>query len=297
MGGERGSTDQGRMAFSAEDRKAQGMSRRRKVITWGSILLLWTIVVDILLTARSAHLYGNIQQTIDSFADKVFGELEEFQPIHRKSGSYSVSVSSGRQNKGERVTAILSVGLDKEEITRPLKMPKGYAPTYVSIYDTKQLIGSEGYLVEWDQWGTERLGWQPRWYPRRLSLTVETSKQSYNLWGFGVDGNAYLTNASPAEVSRLAQEFARPLPAFEKLYAVKYTCSQSLKDKVDWAVFEWDALLQIHSYDEEGKYRSSVGIFSDYEKAKNTVLLLWAGNSRYQVSSFKVSVLERPSSK
>lgn len=257
--------------------------RWKKTLTMAIIFLAFVIAVDGFVTLRTGYLYNVVRQPLDSFIDKVFVVSKEFRQAHLESGSNKVAdsvVSSMKRRKDEPVTTISLVGLDKEEIIQPLKMPNGFLPTTVYIYDTEQLIGSKGYLLEWDQWETERSGW----YPRRWSLMVKTAKQNYRLWGFGIDGGVYATNVVATAASKLAEEFNRPLPAFDRLCRVRYTCTESLKGKVYWAVFESDALWQIHFYDEQGRYQRSVGWFSDRVTAKNAVLLLWEAERKHRIS-------------
>jgi hypothetical protein len=258
--------------------------RWKKALTIGIVVLAFIIVVDGFVVYRAAYRHYAISQAIGSFTDKVFALRQAYRERDANKVA-DTSVSHLQRRKDEPVTTISLVGLDKEEIIQPLKMPDGFLPTTVNIYDTEQLIGSKGYLLEWDQWGAKRSGL----YPRRWSLTVETAKLNYRLSGFGVDGGVFVSNVAATATSKLAEEFSRPLHTFERMFRVRYSCPESLRGKVSWAVFETDALWQKHCYDEQGKYQSSEGWFSGREATGKARLLLWDSNRLIRVSPSSVT--------
>ena len=54
------------------------------------------------------------------------------------------------------MTLIQCFGLTDGSLTSKPKMPPGYQPTFVHIYDMERLTGTGGYLMEWEQSGVPR---------------------------------------------------------------------------------------------------------------------------------------------
>lgn len=152
------------------------------------------------------------------------------------------------------MTLIQCFGLTDGSLTSKPKMPPGYQPTFVHIYDMERLTGTGGYLMEWEQSGVPR----SKWFRQRY-LSVRFGEEKQHCWGFGYHGNLLLTNWTPQH-DRLREYLGRPVARFDRFYRIdgRFTPQET---RFVWSVFERGAVFQKFEYNKEGFLERVTALF------------------------------------